>query len=179
MSFTHSAFPANPKHILTRMSRNHSALRISLLWGWKYGVWLWSSPPMQASCSGDVVREVRAGLTFAPYSRRSRTHSELPAEQASHRGVLPSTFLASTCKTAQKHSIFKYNIVWWLSVYSQHKIISPSSTVYPKNPFTCLHDGHYNLVQIGTRPHFDDVTSEEHLCSPVQWFTEETFVILH
>lgn len=54
------------------------------------------SPPMQASCRGEAVREVRAGFALAPYCSKSLTHSKLPAEQASHSGVLPSTFLAST-----------------------------------------------------------------------------------
>lgn len=54
---------------------------------------------MQASCRGEVVREVSMGLTFAPYSKRSLTHSKFPIEHASHSGVLPSTFLASTCNT--------------------------------------------------------------------------------
>lgn len=53
-------------------------------------------PPMQASWRGEAVREVRAGLALAPWSSKSLTHSTLPAEQASHSGVLPSTFLAST-----------------------------------------------------------------------------------
>lgn len=51
---------------------------------------------MQASWRGEAVREVRAGLALAPWSSKSLTHSKLPAEQASHSGVLPSTFLAST-----------------------------------------------------------------------------------
>lgn len=62
---------------------------------------------MQASCRGEVVREVRVGLTFAPYSKRSLTHSKFPIEQASHRGVLPSTFLASTCNTTPEGTILK------------------------------------------------------------------------
>lgn len=62
---------------------------------------------MQASCRGEVVREVRVGLTFAPYSKRSLTHSKFPIEQASHRGVLPSTFLASTCSTTPEGTILK------------------------------------------------------------------------
>lgn len=62
---------------------------------------------MQASCRGEVVREVSVGLTFAPYSKRSLTHSKFPIEQASHRGVLPSTFLASTCKTTPEGTILK------------------------------------------------------------------------
>lgn len=33
---------------------------------------------------------------LAPCSSSSLTHSKLPAEQVSHRGVLPSTFRAST-----------------------------------------------------------------------------------
>lgn len=51
---------------------------------------------MQASWSGEAVREVRAALALVLCFSNSLTHSKLPDEQASHRGVLPSTFLAST-----------------------------------------------------------------------------------
>jgi len=61
---------------------------------------------MQASCRGEVVREVRVGLIVAPYSKRSLTHSKFPIEQASHSGVLPSTFLASTCNTTPDRGNF-------------------------------------------------------------------------
>lgn len=66
---------------------------------------LWHSPPIQASWRGEAVREVRAELALAPWSRRSLTHSKLPAEQASHSGVLPSTFLTSTWDASYQHMI--------------------------------------------------------------------------
>lgn len=50
---------------------------------------------MHASCRGEKVKS--GGLTVAPNSNSSLTHSRLPAAQASHSGVLPSMLRASTC----------------------------------------------------------------------------------
>lgn len=57
---------------------------------------------MQASWRGEKVNS--GGLTVAPYSSSSFTHSRLPAAQASHNGVLPSMLRASTWK-AQSHTV--------------------------------------------------------------------------
>lgn len=61
-------------------------------------------PPIQASWSGEKVNS--GGLTVAPCSSSSFTHSRLPAAQASHSGVLPSMLRASTWKT-ESHDYIK------------------------------------------------------------------------
>ncbi len=63
---------------------------------------------MQASWRGENVNS--GGLTVAPYSNNSFTHSRLPAAQASHSGVLPSMLRASTCR-AQSRKKVKYTPV--------------------------------------------------------------------
>lgn len=86
--------------------------------------WLTHSPPMQASWRGEAVREVRAGLALAPCSSKSLTHSKLPAELASHSGVLPSTFLASTWE----ESVTCHRIIYWsTTTFPQNHISSPRS----------------------------------------------------
>lgn len=57
-------------------------------------------PDIQASWRGEKVKS--GGLTFAPYSNSSCTHSRLPAAQASHSGVLPSMLRASTWRPQVK-----------------------------------------------------------------------------
>lgn len=69
---------------------------------------------MQASWRGEAVREVRAALALAPCSSSSLTQSKLLDEQASHRGVLPSTFLAST----------------WEEIITGHRLKHQSTKVY-------------------------------------------------
>lgn len=65
-------------------------------------------PDIQASWRGEKVKS--GGLTVAPYSNISFTHSRLPAAQASHSGVLPSMLRASTWR-AQRGQSGKRQIV--------------------------------------------------------------------
>lgn len=83
------------------MLQSHGFKHISV-WG---GV-LQYAPPIQASWSGEKVNS--GGLTVAPYSSSSFTHSMLPAAQASHSGVLPSMLRASTWR-AEPQISQRYN----------------------------------------------------------------------
>lgn len=71
-------------------------------------------PPIQASWSGEKVNS--GGLTVAPCSSSSFTHSRLPAAQASHSGVLPSMLRASTWKTeSHDQNTILVTPSWWAS----------------------------------------------------------------
>lgn len=77
------------------------------------------APPMHASWRGEKVKS--GGLTVAPCSSNSLTHSMLPAAQASHRGVLPSMLRASTCQGINKPSYIIHAckiLVWFDWPYS-------------------------------------------------------------
>lgn len=89
---------------------------------------------MQASWRGEKVNS--GGLTVAPYSSSSFTHSRLPAAQASHSGVLPSMLRASTWRTQSHHKVknttirqswpdeesyqLGLSLMWSLSVVAHH-----------------------------------------------------------
>lgn len=106
--------------------------------------WSMHRPDIQASWRGEKVKS--GGLTVAPYSNSSFTHSKLPAAQASHSGVLPSMLRASTwmsqrCDSVKREEEKKTN--WWNRIFVVLTIFCRTYSVLPvhQHPAAAWHTG--------------------------------------